>query len=235
LDKLAFFKVITDYFSPVYFMSDEEKRRREEIRMRKQSARAEEARKRAAEEEAEQYHEREAKKTQRAWAARAAERDAMDEITAAFDDAERVVLKTLRRVAQDARAEAKALGVSLIDRPARLKEGSPSFERVFGAVKEARSRTKAALENVKSRALGEIFAAQEAGFVTETWRKQSDSRYRAFCGLLQSLLQSFEKATAAVVANPEAPAEPEVRTNVFHPSLGFNTLLSIPSRLSTDR
>ena len=106
---------------------------------------------------------------------------------------------------------------------------------VFGAVKEARSRTKAALENVKSRALGEIFAAQEAGFVTETWRKQSDSRYRAFCGLLQSLLQSFEKATAAVVANPEAPAEPEVRTNVFHPSLGFNTLLSIPSRLSTDR
>ena len=96
----------------------------------------------------------------------------------------------------------------MIDRPARLKEGSPSFERVFGAVKEARSRTKAALENVKSRALGEIFAAQEAGFVTETWRKQSDSRYRAFCGLLQSLLQSFEKATAAVVANPEAPAEP---------------------------
>ena len=43
------------------------------------------------------------------------------------------------------------------------------------------------------------------------------------------------EATAAVVANPEAPAEPEVRTNVFHPSLGFNTLLSIPSRLSTDR
>ena len=211
LDKFLYCKVMTDYFLPAVLLSPEEKAELERKRKREALAAVEAQRRWALAVEREGTYGRESRYWLLRREAKDQESESTDAIASAFADAERVVLKAIRKNHKSALQKAPAGYL-----------GADARAIILGAVASAESRAMDAIERVRTSIMAEIEAGQLNGFFPLEERQRLDARMRKMTALLSALLADFEKEIKAVCTAPDpgrdaacAPAANVKPTGVF--------------------